>query len=306
MSRYTVKLPATALFMVCAIAANAITPEEQQILDRHNQLRALHGAAPLTWSPVLAAQAESWANSCSMNHAGQRNGAGENLAMWSGDQSMPNMVQMWYDEVKFYDYNKPGFTMATGHFTQVVWRASKELGCAKQVCPRSPLKAWLVCRYLPSGNITNAEQFKTNVTSASGAPPPASPPPTQSVQGNGPKAPVGGRFPLRAGTTIAQNRKYRSESGNHYLVFQPDGNLVVYDASDRYVWGLQSVTPKYNQVKIAEVQPDGNLAVYGANRAYVWSALTRDPDPTSYLTLTPQGVLRLVSGKTGATLWASR
>lgn len=35
---------------------------------------------------------------------------------------------MWYDEVKAYDYNKPGFSLETGHFTQVVWKNSTKLG----------------------------------------------------------------------------------------------------------------------------------------------------------------------------------
>ncbi|MEZ5355058.1 MAG: hypothetical protein R2762_20675 [Bryobacteraceae bacterium] len=123
-------------------------------------------------------------------------------------------------------------------------------------------------------------------------------PPVQPAQGDG--------FPLRAGTTFVQNRKYRSESGNHYLVFQPDGNVVVYTAANQFVWGLNTITPKFNQAKTVALQADGNLVVHGPNRVYIWSALTRNPDASAYLTLTPDGALRLVSGKTGATLWASR
>ncbi|MEZ5402195.1 MAG: hypothetical protein R2729_21150 [Bryobacteraceae bacterium] len=121
-----------------------------------------------------------------------------------------------------------------------------------------------------------------------------------------PPATTGSGALLRAGTTMVQGQKYRSESGKHYLVFQPDGNLVVYTAANQFVWGLNTVTPKFNQAKTATLQADGNLVVHGANRAYIWSALTRNPDASAYLTLTPDGVLRLVSGKTGVTLWASR
>jgi hypothetical protein len=35
---------------------------------------------------------------------------------------------------------------------------------------------------------------------------------------------------------------------------------------------------------------------------YIWSALTKDPDPGAYLTLSPEGVARLASGNSGATL----
>ena len=34
----------------------------------------------------------------------------------------------WYNEVKQYNYNQPGFSMATGHFTQLVWKSSRRLG----------------------------------------------------------------------------------------------------------------------------------------------------------------------------------
>jgi hypothetical protein len=113
-------------------------------------------------------------------------------------------------------------------------------------------------------------------------------------------------FPLPAGTTLNQSRKYRSESGNHYLVFQPDGNLVVYTAANQFVWGLNTVTTKFGEARSVELQADGNLVVRGSNQTYIWSALTRDPDSSAFLTLTAEGALRLVSGKSGVVLWSSR
>jgi hypothetical protein len=53
------------------------------------------------------------------------------------------------------------------------------------------------------------------------------------------------------------------------------------------------------------MENDGNFVVRGADDKHIWSALTENPDASAYLTLTPEGVLRLVSGDTGATLWAS-
>jgi hypothetical protein len=38
------------------------------------------------------------------------------------------ITQRWYDEIKLYKWNNPTFSTATGHFTQVVWKASRELG----------------------------------------------------------------------------------------------------------------------------------------------------------------------------------
>ena len=34
----------------------------------------------------------------------------------------------WYSEVSLYDYNNPGFSLETEHFTQVVWKDSTEVG----------------------------------------------------------------------------------------------------------------------------------------------------------------------------------
>lgn len=39
-----------------------------------------------------------------------------------------------YNEYSQYNYNYPGFSEATGHFTQVVWKATTQLGCAVKVC----------------------------------------------------------------------------------------------------------------------------------------------------------------------------
>ena len=42
---------------------------------------------------------------------------------------------MWTGEAKDYDPNNPVFSSGAGHFTQVVWKNSKRLGCAFATCP---------------------------------------------------------------------------------------------------------------------------------------------------------------------------
>lgn len=111
-------------------------------------------------------------------------------------------------------------------------------------------------------------------------------------------------FPVRAGTKLEPGRKYRSESGQHVLVLQADGNLVVYDAAGRYKWGLDKL-PNYKQIRTVELQSDGNLVARDASGGFVWSALSRTPDPSAFLSLGQDGVLRLVSGRGNAQLWAS-
>lgn len=64
-----------------------------------------------------------------------------------------------YEEVQDYDFSKPGFSMETGHFTQVVWKWSTQLGCGVRNCPTVGSVSgfdnggiMVVCRYKPPGN----------------------------------------------------------------------------------------------------------------------------------------------------------
>lgn len=52
---------------------------------------------------------------------------------------------------------------ATGHFTQLVWLGSTELGCAWQDCTASLGLYFVACEYSPQGNIANAGYFQANV-----------------------------------------------------------------------------------------------------------------------------------------------
>ncbi len=113
------------------------------------------------------------------------------------------------------------------------------------------------------------------------------------------------RFPVLPGQMIVREQQIPSESGNHYLIFQTDGNVVVYTADDQYVWGLQSITDEYQQAQSVQMEADGNFVVRGADDEFIWSALRENPDSSAYLTLTAEGVLQLVSGDSGAVLWAS-
>lgn len=69
------------------------------------------------------------ASSNSLQHR-KNNKYGENLYLGTGmgPQTHELAVQAWYDEIKNYNFKKPGFSSNTGHFTQVVWKTSKELG----------------------------------------------------------------------------------------------------------------------------------------------------------------------------------
>ncbi|MGE0382174.1 MAG: CAP family protein, partial [Hyphomicrobium sp.] len=144
-------------------AAQKAAADPLGLLAPHNDFRARHGAPPLTWSAVLAASAQTWANQCKLNHDPNNAGFGENIA-W-GTTSAAVTVAMWYNEVAKYDFTNPGFTSQTGHFTQVVWKGSTQLGCGMAMgCPGAFNGGYWVCRYAPPGNMQGA--FEQNVAPA--------------------------------------------------------------------------------------------------------------------------------------------
>ena len=156
----------------------ATAAEIQQWLQAHNTYRTLHGVSPVTWSDTVAASAQAWANTCPTAHSGS--GYGENMAFASSVSYNPGastIVQLWYSEEPDYDYNKPGFSPTTGHFTQVVWKGSTEIGCGfKTGCTTGWANVW-VCQYNPPGN--HIGYFAENVF-----------PPNSGKHGSSPIAPM--------------------------------------------------------------------------------------------------------------------
>jgi len=139
-----------------------VTAAQQALLDAHNRYRAQHCAAPLTWSPQLAQAAQRWATTlrdrgCQFGHSGGQ--YGENLAAGTtGTLDAEGVAGMWYDEIRDYSFRGGGFSMSTGHFTQLVWRESSKLGCAMAQCKGNDI--W-VCEYDPPGNVQG--EYQQNV-----------------------------------------------------------------------------------------------------------------------------------------------
>lgn len=129
----------------------------QSILDTQNAKRAEHQVGAFAWNETLASFAADYLEKaqCNFEHSGGP--YGENLAM--GYPSAQAAVNGWYDEVKDYNFAQGDFSMATGHFTQMVWKGSNQLGCAKKECGGNG--AYVVCEYYPRGNIIGA--FAQNV-----------------------------------------------------------------------------------------------------------------------------------------------
>lgn len=144
----------SGLFLASACGAGAQN-EAQSLLDTHNAYRARYCVPPLTWSAQLASSAQQWANRCVFDHD-YNSELGENLA-WGTQLSAQEAVSLWYDEVSQYNYAAPGYGPA-GHFTQLIWRDSRQLGCGKAICQGD---VYWVCRYSPAGNVD--DEYAANV-----------------------------------------------------------------------------------------------------------------------------------------------
>lgn len=108
---------------------------QAQALEAHNVVRAAHHAAPLIWNATLAEGALRWANTCQWKHSGGTVFPfiyGENLyssTLSQGEKRMNEGIQAFANEEAEYDYSSPGYSEATGHFTQVVWQSTQQVGC---------------------------------------------------------------------------------------------------------------------------------------------------------------------------------
>jgi len=136
------------------------------LMGQINNYRAYHQAEGASWDEDLASQAQEWVNYLAsigrLDHGGA-DGAGQNLFMTGEIDADPNRVciaatDVWYSEVDKYDYNNPGFTMETGHFTQLVWRKSTRVGYA---VASGPYGTFVAAHYVAPGNYL--DDFRDNV-----------------------------------------------------------------------------------------------------------------------------------------------
>jgi hypothetical protein len=169
------------------------------LLDLHNREREAVGVPPLTWSDSLATEAQNWAEEieslrlrldlCAQDSSQcpppSNTNQGENIA-WGPypgrEYRAASLAESWADERRNYVPGTPieprfGYPEGVyGHYTQMVWGRTAEIGCGFVERDFSIL----VCRYAPGGNwiggipydapppppATNATAAATNATAA--------------------------------------------------------------------------------------------------------------------------------------------
>ncbi|XP_057977855.1 pathogenesis-related leaf protein 6-like [Malania oleifera] len=132
----------------------------QDYLAVHNAARAQVGVGPMSWDNNLATYAMSYAKQrvgdCNLVHSGGR--YGENLAKGSGDFTGAAAAKLWVNEKPNFNSNANACNGGEcRHYTQVVWRNSVRLGCARVRCSNG---WWFVsCNYDPRGNIAGQHPY---------------------------------------------------------------------------------------------------------------------------------------------------
>jgi uncharacterized protein YkwD len=161
------------IFVLAAMAAVLATPApaaddfSARILAAHNAERAAVSVPPLVWSDSLAADAAVWAKQLAatgkFGHSPPASRKGEGESLWvgtAGGYSPEEMVGGWAAEKRAYRYG--AFTngttdgQVTGHYTQMIWKNSTAVGCAKASGGGYDV---LVCRYSPPGNAVGEKPY---------------------------------------------------------------------------------------------------------------------------------------------------
>ncbi|CAI0409278.1 unnamed protein product [Linum tenue] len=155
------------LFLFNPTAARTTPPPRRQdqirqYLEPHNRERSKLGIPPLKWSKKLADFAASWAHTrqgdCELIHSGTN--YGENLFWGSGQQwSHGDAVAAWAAERCYYDHAANSCRKGQDclHYTQMVWRQSSRVGCARVVCKSGD--TFVGCNYDPPGNVVGEKPF---------------------------------------------------------------------------------------------------------------------------------------------------
>jgi len=180
----------SAALLLCLIQASPSVAQDNGVdgmclLKEHNALRASIGTPELRWSDDLARQATAWVNElkksgCGMKHSHTAK-LGENLywasPLKTGSRGKGKSAWKWHlaqqpveeaTVVASWATEQPWYSPATntcdappgktcGHYTQMVWANTREIGCAKAVCDDNS-QVW-VCNYAPAGNVIGQRPY---------------------------------------------------------------------------------------------------------------------------------------------------
>ncbi|QKR99135.1 SCP-like extracellular [Sphingomonas sp. CL5.1] len=170
--RLTSLFGALALLSSIPLTVGATDPTSnfaERLLARHNRERVSMGIAPLRWDGRLAASAQGWADHLAatgrFEHAPERQNDPQGENLWAGTRgafTLERMVDAWIREKRYFtpglfpNNSATGDVDDIGHYTQLMWRDTGEVGCA---LARGKVEDVLVCRYSDAGNYIGERPF---------------------------------------------------------------------------------------------------------------------------------------------------
>ncbi|RWS25189.1 serine proteinase stubble-like protein [Leptotrombidium deliense] len=131
----------------------------EECLKSHNEMRRKHSSQPLKLDNNLIEVANKLVIDNYYEFIMNKD-YGQNIARYYGvDPKCEQVVQLWYGDRTNYDYSNAQYSSQSGAFTQLVWRSSTKLGCAKKAGQSGSMV--VICLYDPSGNVRG--QFASNI-----------------------------------------------------------------------------------------------------------------------------------------------
>ncbi|KAL5103168.1 GLIPR1-like protein 1 [Taenia crassiceps] len=149
--------------------------ERAQILKAHLEVRedvqpSASNMLLMHYSMALERLAADWAARCVLAHPNPRRypqyrGIGQNIALIAGFKPyLTESVCGWKRESRFYRYSNNTCSHKCGHYIQLVWAKSSQLGCARQRCDglnpgwRNP-QYLTVCQYRPGVTFSGVRPY---------------------------------------------------------------------------------------------------------------------------------------------------
>ncbi|XP_040379706.1 pathogenesis-related protein PRB1-3-like [Oryza brachyantha] len=163
--------PAAASISVSALPPPPAVPvsTSQQFLQVHNEARAAAGLPPLSWNGTLLLDAMRYAGELRRDCRARPLTAwgtdgiyGRSLYKANGRHTGAEAAAFWAESRRWYDRGADRCTAPPGRccgvYTQMVWRATTQLGCARRTC-RNGVDTVAVCEYYPPGNYVGQRPY---------------------------------------------------------------------------------------------------------------------------------------------------
>ena len=152
----------TLLFTIIAIPVNSLN--NRIAINYMNTFRTRHDVPKLKHNKTISKYSENWAQHILDTGRFEHSSGfeyGENIAYtYSLDhyKAFVRVTNLFYNEIEYYDYSDPKFDYQTGHFTQLVWKSSTQVGIGMV---SNETISVLVVNFYPPGNYQG--EFVKNV-----------------------------------------------------------------------------------------------------------------------------------------------